>query len=171
MAITRAMVHFVATLDLPLNESVSRINNSVADTNSSDMFVTLFIARINLKTLHMDYCNAGHNPPVIIPPDGQPRFLPVKSNLAAGLVEQFPYEHESIDLEPGTRIVAYTDGVTEAENDFLELYGEDRLMEIVKQLEAGMDEKAVVKRIYQSVKAFSAGHPQNDDITLMSLKV
>lgn len=171
MAITRAMVHFVATLDLPLNESVSRINNSVADTNSSDMFVTLFIARINLKTLHMDYCNAGHNPPIIIPPDGQPRFLPVKSNLAAGLVEQFPYEHESIVLEPGTRIVAYTDGVTEAENDFLELYGEDRLMEIVKQLEAGMDEKAVVKHIYQSVKAFSAGHPQNDDITLMSLKV
>ena len=171
MSITRAMLHFVATLDLPLKESVSRINNSVADTNSNDMFVTLFIARINLKTLRMDYCNAGHNPPVVIPPDGKPRFLPVKSNLAAGLLEQFPYEAEHIDLEPGTRLVAYTDGVTEAENDRLELYGEERLMEAVTHLEADMDEKTVVQRIYQSVKSFTAGHPQSDDITIMSVRV
>ncbi len=171
MSITRAMLHFVATLDLPLNESVSRINNSVADTNSNDMFVTLFIARINLKTLRMDYCNAGHNPPLVIPPDGQPRFLPVKSNLAAGLMEHFPYEAEHMDLEPGTRILAYTDGVTEAENGRLELYGEGRLTEDAKRLEAGLDEKTVVKRIYQSVKAFTEGHPQSDDITIMSLKV
>ena len=62
MAITRALLHFVATLDLPLNQSLGRINNSIVDSNSNDMFVTLFIARINLKTLRMDYCNAGHPP-------------------------------------------------------------------------------------------------------------
>ncbi len=171
MSITRAMLHFVATLNLPLDESISRINNSVADSNSNDMFVTLFIGRINLKTLRMDYCNAGHNPPVLISPDGKARFLPVKSNLAAGLLEQFPYEAESIDLEPGTRIVAYTDGVTEAENDKLELYGEDRLMDEIRNLKADMDEKSVVQHIYRSVKAFTADHPQSDDITIMSLKV
>lgn len=171
MSITRAMLHFVATLDLPLNESVSRINNSVADSNSNDMFVTLFIARINLKTLRMDYCNAGHNPPVVIPPGGKPYFLPVKSNLAAGLLEQFPFQDEHVDLEPGTRLVAYTDGVTEAENDGLALYGEDRLMEDIGRLEEGMDEKTVVESIYRCVKSFTAGHPQSDDITIMSLKV
>ena len=171
MSITRAMLHFVATLDLPLNESVSRINNSVADTNSNDMFVTLFIGRINLKTLRMDYCNAGHNPPVIVPPDGKPYFLPVKSNLAAGFMEHFPYEDEHIDLVPGTRLIAYTDGVTEAENNLLELYGEDRLMEGIGKLSADMDEKTVVKHIYDSVKSFTAGHPQSDDITIMSVKV
>ena len=171
MSITRAMLHFVATLDLPLQESVSRINNSVADSNSNDMFVTLFLARINLKTLQMDYCNAVHNPPVVVPPDGKPRFLPVKSNLAAGLMENFPYQAESVNLEPGTRLVAYTDGVTEAENDKLELYGEDRLIDDVGRLEAGLDEKTVVERLYRSVKSFTAGHPQSDDITIMSVKV
>ena len=171
MSITRAMLHFVATLDLPLHESVSRINNSVADTNSNDMFVTLFIGRINLKTLRMDYCNAGHNPPIVVPPDGKPYFLPVKSNLAAGLMEHFPYEDEHVDLAPGTRIVTYTDGVTEAENVKLELFGEDRLMEEVEQLKADMDEKSVVEQIYHSVKSFTTGHHQSDDITLMSLKV
>ena len=171
MSITRAMLHFVATLDLPLSESVSRINNSVADTNNNDMFVTLFIGRINLKTYQMDYCNAGHNPPVVIPPDGKPYFLPVKSNLAAGLLEQFPYESEHIEFAPGTRLVAYTDGVTEAENSRLELYGEGRLMADIGNLSADMDEEAVVGHIYQSVKSFTAGHPQSDDITIMSLKV
>ena len=171
MSITRAMLHFVATLDLPLNESVRRINNSVADANSNDMFVTLFIARINLKTLRMDYCNAGHNPPVIIRPDGTSEFLPVKSNLAAGFIEDYPYEAEHTDLEPGTRLVAYTDGVTEAENDRLELFGEDRLLEQIKQLEDGMDEKAVVEQIYRSVKNFTSGQAQSDDITIMSVKL
>ena len=95
----------------------------------------------------------------------------VKSNLAAGFLEHFPYEAEHMDLEPGTRILAYTDGVTEAENGRLELYGEGRLTEDAKRLEAGLDEKTVVKRIYQSVKAFTEGHPQSDDITIMSLKV
>lgn len=171
MSITRAMLHFVATLDLPLNESVSRINNSVADSNSNDMFVTLFIGRINLKTLHMDYCNAGHNPPVIMAPGEAPRFLDVKSNLAAGLMEDFPYMAESIDLVPGTRIVAYTDGVTEAENNDYALYGEDRLLAVVQQNSADKDEKAVVEHIYQSLKGFTGSHPQSDDITIMSLKV
>lgn len=171
MSITRAMLHFVATLDLPLDESVSRINNSVADSNSNDMFVTLFIARINLKTLRMDYCNAGHNPPILLSPDGKPSFLPVKSNLAAGLMESFPYEAQHIDLAPGTRIIAYTDGVTEAENDKLELFGEERLMDNTKQLAPDMNEEAVVDQIYRSVKAFTAGHPQSDDITIMSIKI
>ena len=165
------MLHFVATLDLPLNESVNRINNSVADSNSNDMFVTLFIGRINLKTLRMDYCNAGHNPPVIVPPDGKPYFLPVKSNLAAGLLDNFQYESECIDLVPGTRIVAYTDGITEAENDRLELYGEDRLMDNIVRLESDIDDKAVVENLYTSLKAYTAGYPQSDDITIMSLKV
>jgi len=171
MSITRAMLHFVATLDLPLNESVNRINNSVADSNSNDMFVTLFIGRINLKTGQMDYCNAGHNPPVVIPPEGKPYFLPVKSNVAAGLLEGFLYEAEQIDLEPGTRILAYTDGVTEAENDRFELYGEERLMDDIAHFPADIDEQSVVERLYRSVKTFTAGHPQSDDITIMSLKI
>lgn len=171
MSITRAMLHFVATLDLPLNESVARINNSVADSNSNDMFVTLFIGRVNLKTGQMDYCNAGHNPPVVIPPDGKPFFLPVKSNVAAGLLEDFPYEAQHIAIEPGTRIVAYTDGVTEAENDSLHLFGEERLMDGIGQCTADMDEESVVKHLYRSVKTFTGSHPQSDDITIMSIKV
>ena len=171
MAITRATLHFMAGLGLPLQESIGRINNGVADGNSNDMFVTLFIARINMKTLRMDFCNAGHNPLVIVPPDGKPYFLQAKNNLAVGLFEDFSYEAESIDLKPGTRIVAYTDGVTEAENAALEQYGNERLLEVVGRITPDMDNKAAVDYIYRSVLAFANGNAQNDDITIMSIKV
>jgi sigma-B regulation protein RsbU (phosphoserine phosphatase) len=119
----------------------------------------------------MDFCNAGHNPLVIVPPDGEPYFLKAKSNLAIGLFEDFPYETESIDLKPGTRIVAYTDGVTEAENAAMEQYGNERLLQEVSKIDRSMDNKTVVDQIYRSVLAFADGNPQNDDITILCLTV
>lgn len=169
MAITRAVLRFVAGLGLPMNETLSRINSSVSDTNSSNMFVTLFVGRIDLKTLHMDFCNAGHNPLVIMPPGGEPYFLKMKANLAIGLIEDFDYEAESIDLQPGTRIIAYTDGVNEAENAAKDLYGNDRLLEIIRQMDRNMDGHSAVNLIFDSVKKFADGNPQNDDITIMSI--
>ena len=155
----------------PLDKLVSRINHIVTITNSNNMFVTLFTGRINLKTRRMDFCNAGHNSLVILPPAGKPYFLKAKANLTVGLFDDFPYVPESIDLDPGTRIVAYTDGVTEAENADKELYGDDRLLETVSQLAPEMDDKAAVEYIYQSVSDFADGNPQNDDITIMCIRI
>lgn len=171
MAITRAGLRFVAGLGLPMNETLSRINNSVSDTNSNNMFVTLFVGRIDMKTLHMDFCNAGHNPLVILPPDGEPYFLKAKANLAIGLFEDFIYEAESLDLTPGTRIVVYTDGVNEAENAAQELYGNKRMMETISKMDRNMDASTAVNLLYDSVKSFADGNPQNDDITIMSILV
>jgi len=171
MAITRATVRFVAGLGLPLNETLSRVNNSFIDTNSTNMFVTLFVGRIDLKTLHIDFCNAGHNPLVILPPDGEPYFLKAKANLAIGLIEDFAYEAESIDLKPGTRIIAYTDGVNEAENAAKELYGNERLMEWVRRLSPAADQKTACEQLYESVHSFVGDAPQNDDITIVSMVI
>ena len=135
------------------------------------MFVTLFVARIDLKTLRMEYCNAGHNHLLVLPPDKEPYFLKAKNNLAVGLFENFPYEAESLDLKPGTRIIAYTDGVTEAENAALEQYGDERLMQEAVRIDHNMDNKTAVDQIYRSVLAFTNGNAQNDDITIMSLMV
>ena len=184
MAITRATLRFVAGLGLPLNETLSRINDSVTDSNSHNMFVTLFVGRLNLRTGHLDYCNAGHNPVVIIPESGEPYFLKVKSNLAIGLFEDFAYESESIDLKPGTRIIAYTDGVSEAERADESQFGNTRLLEWAKNLQqtglsldskaqehASQPEKDVVNNLYDTVREFVGDTPQNDDITIMSVRI
>lgn len=174
MAITRASLRFVAGLNLPMEETMSRINNSVVDTNSNNMFVTLFVGRLDLTTGRLDYCNAGHNPIVVIPPDGEPYFLKAKPNLAIGLFADFPYEAESIGLKPGTRILAYTDGVNEAERADKSLYGNERLLayaasETVRS--GNTSEREVAEGLMESVKAFADGNAQNDDITIMSVKI
>ena len=191
MAITRVMLRFVVGMGLPLDETLYRLNNSFSESNEMGMFVTLFVARLDLKTGHMDYCNAGHNPVLIIPPDSEPYFLHCKANIAIGLIGDFAYEAEQIDLKQGTRLVAYTDGVTEAEKADQSQFGEDRLMAWAKELtplnselvEGSKDrtvvqdtsdsntEIAVVESLYDSVKAFTDGNSQNDDITIVSLKL
>ena len=176
MAITRAILRFVVGLGLPLDETLLRINNSFSESNELSMFVTLFVARLDLKTGHMDYCNAGHNPILIIPPDGEPYFLHSKANIAIGLMSDFKYESEQIDLKQGTRIIAYTDGVTEAEKADQSQYGEERLMAWAKGVVetchgASLQEKDIVENLYHSVHAFTEGNAQNDDITIVSLKL
>jgi serine phosphatase RsbU (regulator of sigma subunit) len=181
MALTSVIMRFVAGLGLPINTMLERINNSVCKANSHGMFVTLFVARIDLKTGHMEFCNAGHNSIVVVPPDENPYFLKAKPNLAIGLLGDFHYEGESLELKPGTRLIAYTDGVTEAESiieseneQTIQLYGNDRLLawaHDITQKGSMVQEKEVVESLYQSVKDFANGNPQNDDIAIMSLKV
>jgi serine phosphatase RsbU (regulator of sigma subunit) len=181
MALTSVIMRFVAGLGLPINTMLERINNSVCKANSHGMFVTLFVARIDLKTGHMEFCNAGHNSIIVIPPDENPYFLKAKPNLAIGLLGDFHYEGESLELKRGTRLIAYTDGVTEAESiieseneQTIQLYGNDRLLawaHDITQKGSVVQEKEVVESLYQSVKDFANGNPQNDDIAIMSLKV
>lgn len=177
MAITSATLHLVMEMDSTLNDTLRRVNDGFSKNNNSGMFVTLFVARLNLKTGHMDYCNAGHTPVIIIPPDGEPYFLKSKPNIALGLCEHFSFEAEQMDLEPGSRIIAYTDGVTEAEREDLSQYGDERLVSWARHLAkthpnaSSPTEKSIVESLYQSVRDFTEDNPQNDDVTIMSIKL
>ena len=176
MAITSATLHLVAESELPLDMMLRHINDSFSARSRSGMFVTLFIARLDLSTGHMDYCNAGHNPLLVIPDDGEPYFLKCKPNIAIGMLNDFAYEAESIDFKRGTRIVAYTDGVTEAERKDLSQFGNNCLLAWAKQMpttsdKATLEERSIVENLCGAVTSFAEGHPQNDDITIMSIRV
>ena len=174
MAITRAGLRFVSGIDQTMDKLLERINVSVTDTNSHDMFVTLFMARVNLETRQMEYCNAGHNPIIVVPPDGNPYFLKAKPNLAIGLFEDFVYEAESLDLAAGTRLVLYTDGANEAERADKNLFGNDRLLAWAGSAlvrDTATSDKDVVDSLYNEVLQYTEGNPQNDDITIMSISI
>lgn len=170
MAITRAAFRFIGALGLPMHEVMQRVNDCLCDGNTSGMFVTIFAACLDLKTGSMVYCNAGHNPIVVVDPDGKASFLRAKPNLAAGLFDGFPYESETIQLERGTRLVLYTDGVTEAERADKSQFGEDRLLEWASQLNPAAFSDAVVADLYHHVKKFTNGAEQNDDITILAIQ-
>lgn len=171
MAITRSAFRFIAGLALPVEGVVTKINNAFCDGNDSGMFVTMFVGRINLDTMMMDYCNAGHNPILIIHKDGTSEYLHAKPNLAAGLFEDFPYQGEEMQLEKGSRLLIYTDGVTEAEDHVKNLYGEDRLEAFATNEPADESSETFINNLTASVKKFTGDNPQNDDITIMSIRV
>lgn len=169
MAITKSSFNFFKHRNLPTNEIVSTINNVFSEGNEEGMFVTLFLAKVNLDTMEMEYCNGGHNPLIIVNPDGAARYLKAEPNLAVGLFPDFPYMSEKVQLEKGCRLIAYTDGVSEAENKLKELYGDDRLLDYASHLSPDSSAKQVVENLFESVRKFADGNEQNDDITIFSV--
>lgn len=171
MAITRSAFRFIAGLGLPVNETVSKINDAFCNGNDSGMFVTLFVGRINLDTLELEYCNAGHDPIMLIPPDGGAEYLEAKPNLAAGLFEGFPYVEERLQLVKGSSLLIYTDGVIEAEDYDFNLYGEDRLKAFADAEDTSGTAAGFVEDLSKDLLKFTKGNSQNDDITILMVKL
>lgn len=174
MAITRAACRFFAGMGLTMEQIAYQLNNSVADGNEANMFVTLFVGSINLKTYQMQFCNAGHNPIIVIPAnaDEAPYYYKAIPNLAVGLFSDFQYQMEMLNLQPGTRLLVYTDGVSEAETNRKELFGEDRLLAVASTPEfRKMSPDEMVNAVNAAVKDFVNGNEQNDDITIMAIEI
>ena len=143
-----------------------RMNNALAENNDTGMFVTMFIGLLNLKTGHLDYCNCGHNAPVI---GGQ--FLKMQyENQPLGLWEDDPFYGESIDDIRGKRILVYTDGLNEAENPQQELLGNARLLELMADTQS-LTARQVAEKLMEAVEKHRAGADPNDDLTLMCLTI
>ena len=132
------------------------------------MFVTAFVGVLDMKTGVLEFCNAGHNPPVIIAPSGKAEFLDVKRNLPTGVRTEVSYGVQTRKLEPGTRILAYTDGVTEAERMDHEQFGNGRLLEFASTCGA-MPVGEVSTGLLNAVDGFVSGAEQYDDITIMAI--
>ena len=171
MAITRYAFNFIACLGFGVDDVMKRVNKSFCEGNSLMMFVTMFIAKINLDTYEMEICNAGHNPIVVKSPDGNARFLHSRANLAIGLVDEFDFKKEVLQLEKGTRLLLYTDGVTEAEDIDKNQYGEDRLLEFVRNIPENDSSEDVIDKLFSSVKDFTGENEQNDDITVLTVRL
>ena len=142
-----------------------RMNNALSENNETGMFVTMFIGLLNLKTGHLDYCNCGHNAPVI---GGQ--FLKMQyENQPLGLWEDDPFYGESIDDIRGKQMLVYTDGLNEAENPQQELLGNDRLLELMA--DHSLTSRQVIEKLLNAVEEHRAGADPNDDLTLMCLSI
>ena len=172
MAITIAAFRAAGKKDHPMDEIVSLINNTFCKSNEDMMFVTLVVGKIDSLTGRMDFCNAGHNPMVLVSRDGKASFIQAKRNVACGVMSDFPYEGESINLEHGSRLLIYSDGITEAENAVKDQYGESRLLEWAGSFGFGeRKDSEVVGNLILSVHEFTAGAEQNDDMTIMSISL
>ena len=143
-----------------------RMNNALAENNDRGMFVTMFIGMLHLDTGRLDFCNCGHNPPVL---DGQ--FMEMQNtNTPLGLWEDDPFYGESIDDIRGKQMLIYTDGLNEAENTRQELLGNDRLLELMADA-VSLNSYQVIDMLKKAVEEHRAGAEPNDDLTLMCIKL
>lgn len=167
MSNLQASLMALSTERKAFDKIVSRINDIIHANTGSDKFITFFGGVLDLNTREFCYVNAGHNPPYWIKVDGQLTTLD-KGGLLLGLMPGLLYESGTILLQPGERIVMFTDGVTEAMNESGELYDESRL-EVLLQSVRGESARNVTDRISDAVKAFAGTAQQSDDITIVVL--
>ena len=166
MVIAKALIRNAATLDYEPSEICERVNNQLCKENEQGLFVTCWLGCVNLATGLMKYANAAHNPPVLY--DGSDyKFLEQKSGIMLAAMEDTKYIEHEIQLQKGSRIFLYTDGVTEAQNKDRQLFGEEMLLGALAK-SAALTAKEKIEAINAEVERFAGGEPQADDITALA---
>ena len=170
MAVTRSLFRNVSAHVLDPSKIVYAINNALTDGNDTEMFVTLFVGVLDLQTGHLRYSNAGHNAPVLL--SDSVSEIPCDSNLPAGVMDNWDFSLQELDIRKDDVIFIYTDGLNEAEDACHQLFGEERMLKQLKQqLAVGQTEpQAIIEEMGKAVHTFASGTEQSDDLTMLAIK-
>lgn len=168
MAVTRTLLRSLADRDKTTATILSEINSTLCLNNDSNMFVTFFIGILDTTTGDLRYCNAGHNPPVLIKSGAKAEYFEITKGIPLGLFDDFTFNEQFTKLNGGDQIFLYTDGLTEAENSSNELFSENRLIDSINISESRLPE-SLVKDVLRSVKLHVADNEQSDDLTMLSI--
>jgi adenylate cyclase len=166
-----AMLRYRSALDRVFNEAndkISAASEELGAGGSNMMFVTVFAGILDLTSGMLVYVNAGHDSPFVIRPGAEPENFPLAGGPPLGTVDDFQYSIEHRQLAPGEMVLAYTDGVTEAQDSHRALYSSTRLKALLAS--APTAAKAVVDFVRDDVRRFAAGAEQADDITLLAVR-
>lgn len=166
MAACKSILTTLVETGLPLQERIARLNQYILKYATPSQFITFFHAEIDRRTRTLIYCNAGHNPPILLP-EGEAAAILNPTGIPIGIMEErdVPHGVHETPFEPGGKLVLYTDGVTETRNPENEEYGEQRLLDLVA-VQRGSPAPALRDAILQDVDRFAAGTEHQDDLTL-----
>jgi len=158
------MASGLSTSEISPATLLSLLNHQLYDSTPLEKYATLFLGLYDGQSRRLTYSNGGHLPPIIISEDGTLRRLD-RGGTVVGLFDNMSYEESSVQLEPGEILLAYSDGVTEPENDYGE-FGEARLIQLVSE-----NRHLPLVRITESVTAavddWIGPKEQPDDVTLV----
>jgi sigma-B regulation protein RsbU (phosphoserine phosphatase) len=170
MALSRIVVRVNATwYGSRAAEAIRYANTIIANDTKSGMFVTLFYGYLDAATRTLTYVNAGHNPPIHYRARDGTLMELTATGIAMGALPDAPYTQDSVQMAPGDILILYTDGITEAENVQLEMFGMERLEKTILSSRM-LPAKELSQAILDAVRSFTGEHPQSDDITLMVIR-
>ena len=170
MAQATRLFRILATQHMMPAEIVTRMNSVLTESNEQGMFITMFIGLVDLNSGRMDYCNAGHNPPVL-GVDGDDHFMEgIETNAPIGLWPNLEYIGEHVDNIRHKMLLVYTDGLNEAEDTEKVQFGEERLLEILNNRHFNSC-KELISHLNTEIAKHRKGAEPNDDLTMMCLMV
>lgn len=168
MAIAHSLFRTLSARDDRPERIMQAINASTSDNNPDIMFITIFLGIMDLSTGIIQYCNAGHNPPIVIR-NGVAKYLDSEPSLLLGVDANAEYTAHELTLSLGDTLFLYTDGLTEAENSRKELFGENRALETAAA-NSGMTAAEQLDKMRETVNQFVDHAEQSDDLTLLSIR-
>ena len=149
--------------------ALERANQQLCEGNDSNMFVTVWLAVVEISTGNGLACNAGHEKPALRRAGGDFVLLSYPHDLFLGVMKKARYRNREFDLRPDDCLFVYTDGVPEANNTEGEMFREDRITGTLNR-NADADPEELVRRVYDSVKHFMNDAEQFDDITMLCFR-
>ena len=171
MAQVTRLFRTLANQQLSPSDICTHMNDALSgDENPTNMFVTLFVGMVDLTSGHLSFCNAGHNPPVIGGGEHHGDFLEMKPNFPIGVLPGLEFEGEEIESIKGRALFIYTDGLNEAENREHEQFGDERLIDILRNTHFD-SARQVIETLAAEVEKHRDGADPNDDLTMMCLRI
>ena len=149
-------------------ECIERANRQLYLSTSSDRFVTLFFALLDVREHTITYCNAGQESPILMNADGSSRRLTTGGPLL-GVTEKIRYQEATLSLNPGDLLLVFSDGFSEAMNPEGELFGDERILSVVQE-HRDREVATTIAALLRSTAAHSGAAPQNDDRTVLAIR-
>jgi len=169
MAVTKTMIKTQAADDSSPASIVTRVNEELSADNPACMFVTLFVAIVNVRSGELRFTNAGHNPPYILRHDGKLDCLDQRHGPIIGAVEGVAFREDQVQIGEQDTLFLFTDGVTEAMDTSNQLYSEDRLEEFLRKADNTPDQ--LTGEVLSDVEKFATDAEQADDITILAFRI
>ena len=164
MAVVRAMFRSETRRTDSAAAIVDTMNRSICEESTAGYFVTMFVGVLDLVTGHLDYCNAGHETPIVA---GQP--LNIKPNLPVGALSYWNYEGQQTQLQAGDMLFLYTDGLSEAKNTADQQFGRNHVAQLACE-HSNDTARQLVEFMMDEVKRHAGDAEQSDDITLLAIR-
>ena len=169
MVISKVLIKTSVQAGLSPAETLAKVNSQLLDGNDTGMFVTVWLAVIDIRTGKGVAANAGHEHPALMKGGKSYEMIKYKHSPAVSTIEDIDYSEHGFDLEPGDSVFVYTDGVTEATNEQTELFGEERLLEVLNR-NRDAEPVDLLPAVKEAIDEFSGKAPQFDDITMLCFK-
>jgi sigma-B regulation protein RsbU (phosphoserine phosphatase) len=167
MAVTRSLFRNIAAYTQDPGHIVEALNEEMSSNNDTGMFVTLFLGVLNLETGSLNYTNAGHNEPLLLA-NGDVCSLTCDANLPVGVMAGMQFTVQHLQMNEGDTVFLYTDGLNEAEDINMQLFGMERVEEVAKI--SPCQPQTLIDAMTSSVKLFVGDAEQSDDLTMLALQ-